>query len=491
MYHSKYIQIIVLSLVCFITLTSNTFAKIYYVKSQERFEAVDKLKLKPGDQILLKKGMKFTGSLSIKASGSKDSPIQIGSYGEGTKPQIHAEGRHPAGLLLTDPSFIEVSGLEITNTDGSIKDQGELFGIYVIARGAEKTYKHVHINDCFIHDVNGQVAGKSRGGIHVHMKNLKKSKFDDLRITNNRIVDVGGVGIGNRSSCADVELLEDETVTKNLWTKVYVAGNFVDKTGRNNIIARVSKDAIYEYNTLANSSLYDTGHSIFCFDTVGIKIQYNEAYGNVGSEGKDRGGFDADYSCDNTFIQYNYSHDNEWFCGIMKKPNRNITIRYNISINDKKGIYFYGFDSRKEAENIHIYNNTHFIGKHLNTEVFVEGRTPYDSTFENNIFYFEGTGQWGKKAKGIKTSFNNNLYYGIEPHPSDKSPIKLDPKFISSGKTPKHVDWKSLQQFKGYLLKAGSPALDAGVPIKDNGGINFFRNKLENKTHLGATDDAN
>ena len=28
-----------------------------------------------------------------------------------------------------------------------------------------------YINDCYIHDVNGKVAGKKRGGIHVHVKN--------------------------------------------------------------------------------------------------------------------------------------------------------------------------------------------------------------------------------------------------------------------------------------------------------------------------------
>ena len=97
---------------------------------------------------------------------------------------------------------------------------------------------------------------------------------------------VGGVGIGNASSCGRIDFQKERGRLRiNLWTKVYVAGNSIDKTGRNNVIARVSKNAVYEYNTLANSSRYDTGHSIFCFNTDGIKIQHNEAYGNVGKEG--------------------------------------------------------------------------------------------------------------------------------------------------------------------------------------------------------------
>jgi len=118
--------------------------------------------------------------------------------------------------------------------------------------------------------------------------------------------------------------------------------------------------------------------------------------------------------------------------------------------------------------------------------IFPEGRLPLESKFENNIFYFEGKGKWGKHVKGKNTKFHNNLYYGIEPHPSDKSPVVLDPKFLSPGKAGQHVDWKSLNDFKGYHLKSSSPALKAGSPIKDNGGIDFFRNKVDSTPNLGA-----
>ena len=47
----------------------------------------------------------------------------------------------------------------------------------------------------------------------------------------------------------------------------------------------------------------------------------------------------------------------------MKKRNRNVVIRYNLSQNDKEGIYFYGFENEKKAKNIHIYNNTHYVKK--------------------------------------------------------------------------------------------------------------------------------
>lgn len=453
-------------------------AREYHIDSQKQFSALCTTSFLPGDIILFRRGVQFDGMFAPSGRGTEQAPIRIDAYGQGERPRINANGKHIAALLLQDPSYWEVNGLELTNTNGTDRDQGQLFGIYVLVEAAEGIYRHIYINDCYVHDVNGRVAGKKRGGIHVHVMGLEATSIDDLRITNNRIVRVGGVGIGNASSCGGVEFREHDTVSHHLWTKVYVAGNHIDHTGRNSVIARVSKSAVYEYNTLANSSRYDTGHSIFCFDTDGIKIQYNEAYGNVGDDGHDRGGFDADYNCVNTLIQYNYSHDNMWFCGIMKRRNRNAVIRYNVSQNDKKGIYFYGFENNKEARDIHIYNNTHFVRKGLDVSVFPEGRTPLNSLFENNIFFFEERGQWGKNARGINTAFRNNLYFNIEPHESDTSYMTADPMFVQPGIAGADIDLTTMRALRGYRLKPGSPCIDAGAPIKNHGGKDLLGAKV-------------
>ncbi|MEP4077309.1 hypothetical protein [Haloferula sp.] len=474
--------------------TASSFARDYRVDTQAKFEFISSIELKPGDTILLKRGMRFSGMLSPKGNGVEGSPIRIGAFGQGGRPRIDANGKHLAAVLLKNPSYWEIHGLEVTNTNGRDEDQGQLFGIYVLATGKEGTYRHVYINQCFVHDVNGMVAGKRRGGIHVHVEKLKKTIFDDLRITNNHVKNIGGVGIGNSSSCGQVKLLATSEELKYLWTNVYVAGNKVDYTGRNNVIARASKDAVYEHNVLANSSRRDTGHSIFCFNTSGIKIQYNEAYGNVGEKNNrdgggesDRGGFDADYNCVDTFIQYNYSHDNLWFCGIMKKPTRNVVIRYNVSQNDREGIYFYGFERNKSAENVHIYNNTHYVRKGLEVSVFAEGRTPLNSTFENNVFFFEGKGKWGRNARGINTVFRNNLYFNIEPHSSESHPVESHPRLMRPGLAGKDIDLKTMAALEGYRPGAGSPCIDTGIPIKNNGDMDFLKTPVdEGKPGIGA-----
>ena len=446
----------------------------YRIDSQTTFDSLRTKSFQPGDVIRFKRGERFNGMFSPRGSGSEKASIVINSYGEGQRPRIDAGGIHIAGLLLRNVSYWEVSGLEITNTDGTEYDQGTLFGIYVEIIGKQGVFRHIYLNDCDIHDINGMVAGKGRGGIHVHVKHCHATRMDDLRITNNRIVRVGGVGIGNDSSCGYVELRPDRTVTGNLWTNVHVANNFVDQTGRNNIIARASKNAVYEYNTLANSSRYDTGHSIFCFNTDGIRIQHNEAYGNIGDEGMDRGGFDADYNCVDTVIQCNYSHDNNWFCGIMKKPNRNVVIRYNISQNEREGLYFYGFDTEFAAEKVHIYNNTHFTREGLDVRVFPQERTPLNTRFENNLFYFEGEGQWGLQAAGINMSYNNNLYFNLTPPKSDSRAIVSDPLFVGPGLAGTRINLLTMEPLLGYKLQTGSPAIDRGTLIEPQGELRDF-----------------
>ena len=234
--------------VCLLASTILSPARDYRIDTQKKFDFINNVDLQPGDTVLLKRGMTFSGMLAPKGNGAEGAPIRIGAFGKGERPRIDAKGAHQAAVFLEDPSFWEVHDLEVTNTNGKDEDQGELFGIYVLASEREGTYQHVYIDNCHVHDVNGMVAGKRRGGIHVHIKKLKKSIFHDLRITNNRVENIGGVGIGNTSSCGRVILKKDGEELQNLWTKVYVAGNHVDTTGRNNVIARVSKDAIYEHN---------------------------------------------------------------------------------------------------------------------------------------------------------------------------------------------------------------------------------------------------
>jgi hypothetical protein len=377
----------------------------------------------------------------------------------------------------------EINNLEITNTDGSDSDQGLLKGIYVVAEDFG-IVNNISIRNCYVHNVNGKVGGKWHGGIHVHViGDSIKTKVHQLLIENNVIRDVGGVGIGNQSSWRDID-----TERYYAWTEFIIRGNFIERTGRNSIILRNAINPLIEYNVAAASSRFDTGHSIVNFNTTNCVVQYNEAYGNIGPANEnERGGFDADYKSRGTIIQYNYSHDNNWFCGIMRRGiNSNITIRYNISQNELLGCYLYGFPTEYGLKDVKVYNNIHYFGKGKGNRIFVEGgrvRVPIETEFKNNIFYFEEEAEWGFEPDST-CNFENNLFFNVEP--KGENAIVGDPLFVNPDSGGTNIDMTAPNRLSGYKLKGGSPAIGAGKSIENNGGKNFGGNSLPDVPNIGA-----
>jgi len=328
---------------------------------------------------------------------------------------------------------------------------------------------HIHIRDCYVHDVNGTTldddpdGAKWHGGIHMHTHGGSddKVRFHDLLLVGNTVEKTGGVGIGSDSDFIDVDSGDREY----LWTDLYVAHNFIDDTDRNNVILRSCVDAVVEYNVFANSSRASTGHNLFNFHTVGFVAQYNEAYGNVGDDGFDRGGYDADYNAEDTTYQYNYSHDNMWCIGIMKKWNRGVVVRYNISQNDKDGFCFFGFENETDCHDVEIYNNVCYVGAHLPPNEFIaENRTPHNTIFANNIFYYENGGHFGSSAgNGQNTLYTHNAYYGIDAMSEDANAVTSNINMVDPGTGGYQIDMSDPNRLSGYRLQAGSSCINAGI----------------------------
>ena len=71
-----------------------------------------------------------------------------------------------AGVFLFNPEYVHVNNLEITNNNGGDQEQEDLFGIYVLSEDTGRYHNEIYIEDNYIHNINGAVAGKGRGGIH-------------------------------------------------------------------------------------------------------------------------------------------------------------------------------------------------------------------------------------------------------------------------------------------------------------------------------------
>jgi len=494
-----------------ILINGFAFGTDYYISTQADFDTYRDATFSPGDNILLERGKVFTGMLEPRGSGTPGNVITISAYGTGDMPVINNNGVFHSSqgnsicacIYLFNVEYWEVNNIECTNYSSASGSSNSLdmYGVYVRAEDTVDPYDHIYIEDCYIHHINVipgdsiENADKKRGGIHVHGRDTGSGDagwFNDVRIVNNYIEYIGGVGIGT-----DGDNVEDAHTflgdsRPGAWTNLYIADNYIGYTGRNNMIIRDCDYAIVEYNTLAYSSRDSTGHSSYCYRTLGITFQYNEVYGNTGdSSDKDRGGFDADNMSKDTVIQYNYSHNNEWFCGIMKDENMNVTIRYNLSVNERHGAYYYGFEPDDEAYNIKIYNNTHYFKSSITPDILCNDRTPVHTTFNNNIFYCEGTGYMGLNAEnGTDNTYDTNVYYNITPPTVEINPITTDPLFVSPGAEPYNVDMRNGRDvLAGYRLAAGSPAIDAGLTISDNGGHDFWGDAVPaGDTDIGANE---
>jgi hypothetical protein len=513
-------------------ISDEAFVGKTLISNQADFDKYKNETFEPGDQILFKSGETFKGMFAPSGSGTEEAPIVIGTYGTGSRPVIDNQGifhNYPdiaakessgtnwsafkngkisAGVFLHNTSYWEVNGLEITNTDGQ-DNEYDIYGVLYYAN-EEHIYKHIYINDCYIHDC-GMVSWdpdpssygsiKLSGGIWAFLGTLAgtDSVLDGWRVTNNRVERVAGVGMANQSDA--VEFYRNSrpiSEPKNLWKNSYYGDNIIKDTGRNGIVIRVSEDPIVEYNRITNSSLAETGNSIYNFNTLNCTVQYNEVSGNDSGGKGERGGFDADYFAINTIIQYNYSHGNEYFCAIMKKPMTGVTIRYNVSINDHSGVINYGFnyadhdrvtgvyrDDRtgKIVTDIKVYNNTHYFSASTSNDVqlFVERSTPLNSEYKNNIYYYAGGGIWSDgeptydlHREGFFTDFERNVYVGITPHISDGTAQSANPMFIAPGQEPSDINLHTMGELRDYGLMSTSPYLDGATSIENNGGLNIL-----------------
>jgi hypothetical protein len=474
-----------------ITLQDTT----YYINTQEDFNRLNGLFFPAGSTIAFAAGETFTGRFLVRGDGVPDQPNLVTAYDPESgnllmewtdnKPVINGKGIVKAPVYLENSNYWKINNIEVTNTDGTYEDQGEIFGIYVVAKDFG-IMKGITVSNCYVHHVNGRVGGKETGGIRIDvLGDDKVTKFNDVLIENNIVSRVGGVGIANQSSYGNIR-----SDNFHPWTGYVVRGNKVEYTGRNGIIVRYSTDPLVEYNVAAFNSLFDVGHSIFNFNTVNCIVQYNEAYGNTSDdlEEIDRGGFDCDFNSRNTIYQYNYSHNNHWFIAVQRRDiNHGVIIRYNISENEKLGAYMYGFPEYDGLTNVQIYNNTHYFGKGTGNRIFIRAkkdRIPTQTEFTNNIFYFEDEAEWGFTPDNTCT-LDNNLFYNVSPKGTNA--ITSDPLLMSPGTGGFKIDMTDPDRLAGYRLKPGSPALKTGKIIPGNGGKNFAGETLdEDAVNIGA-----
>ena len=448
----------------------------------EAWKSLDKVNgtlFQPGDSVLFAANSVFTGRLKPNGSGTLEAPIVIGMYGNGNRPRIDAEGQFDAAVLLHNVEYYKVMDLEITNT-GTTRRAGRK-GVHLST--SNFTAHNIHLDNLYIHDVNGSNVKSAGGGYGIHWQcSGSNARFDGLLIENCHLVRTDRNGITGWS---------DYCYPWWHWnpsTNVIIRNNVLEDIGGDGIVPIGTDGCLVEHNVLRGGRMraQDYAAGIWPWGAKNTIIQYNEVSGMKGTT--DGQAFDCDYECTGTIIQYNYSHDNDGGFLLVCSPGssdlgcRDSIVRFNISQNDGSNSRIFHISGGRVI-NTKIYNN--IICSNLDNQLIKMDNWQgwADRTyFYNNIFYVTGQARnsWGNATN---TVFENNVFYGnhVNP-PDDKNGISDDPLFANPG-TGKN----GFASLDGYRLLEKSPCIGAGKRIPNNGGQDFWGNQLDNNSpNIGA-----
>ena len=421
-------------------------------------------------------------------------------------------------------------------------DRMDRTGVAGIAENGT-TMSHVTLEGLNIHDVDGNIYNKhmANGGIYfmAHYARENKSaadktwlqnhisRFDHITIKNNIVKDVDrwGIAVGYTAYLNFIDAtwgdgsIDDDLIAKYGQTNVTIENNYVKGAGGDAITLMYCDRPVIQYNVGDSVSKHmnnidyphDREHGgryggwvaagIWpwrCKDPI---FQYNEMYNNLNSEHGNGDGqaWDADYG-DGTLYQYNYSYGNS-FASLMicNQYAINTTFRYNISQNDRRGV----FDLPSNGPGNHIYNNTVYIGK---DSAVLTDRSNSQAKFENNIFInaadTKKTETWNRGSQHGGQTYDNNMYVNYANRPaSDSHAVEVADVatvLANAGHAPSapkangSVYGRSGSEFDGYKPVDGSPAINAGKVISDMNDYavtnDFFGNTIKGTPDLGAVE---
>ena len=421
-------------------------------------------------------------------------------------------------------------------------DRMDRTGVAGIAENGT-TMSHVTLEGLNIHDVDGNIYNKhmANGGIYfmAHYARENKnaadktwlqnhiSRFDHITIKNNIVKDVDrwGIAVGYTAYLNFIDAtwgdgsIDDDLIAKYGQTNVTIENNYVKGAGGDAITLMYCDRPVIQYNVGDSVSKHmndvdyphDREHGgryggwvaagIWpwrCKDPI---FQYNEMYNNLNSEHGNGDGqaWDADYG-DGTLYQYNYSYGNS-FASLMicNQYAINTTFRYNISQNDRRGV----FDLPGNGPGNHIYNNTVYIGK---DSAMLTDRSNSQAKFENNIFInasdTKKTETWNRGNQHGGQTYDKNMYVNYANKPaSDSNAVEVADVatvLANAGHAPSapkangSVYGRSGSEFDGYKPVDGSPAINAGKVISDMNDYavtnDFFGNTIKGTPDLGAVE---
>lgn len=434
----------------------------------------------PGTQVLFRcDGMYELTDVILSVEGTKENPIVISSYGEGTRPVLYAVGRNNVFTFI-DSSYVTVSNVQITAPDGG--------GIWINTQSKESvgfTIDNVKFYGIQNYEVNCRdnlSAGPAAARACIVIKGLPSGSVypvNDVTISNCEMTDCAN-GISAWGMCrGDPGIMEE---IDPVFNKGLVIENcyFADMDAEAIIVGlndgAVVRNCVSTRCCLGADEPDENGEvkyftaAIWFWGSVNSVIEHCEI-----SDQKNYGdGMTVDFDSYTNYCtyQYVYSHDNVRFMVNNAKfaTQKGNTVRYCLSVND--GLGSSRLASGAGEDNLSFYNNTI-----VNCGLFDFSKMT-NSLVVNNIIM----PRYGYKlycdvedAYGKGNTISNNCYYnGFNPI-CEPFGLNTAPGFAGT-------DYSDPNSFK---LAKNSPLIGAGYEIDDGLTVDFFGEKIV-KNNIGC-----
>lgn len=309
----------------------------------------------------------FEGSLLLNEEdclgGSAGAPTTISSYGPNW---ATIDAARAAGLRVHNCDHVRISKLIVRGQGGNkqtgIEIANNLDGDQMLS-GIEVT--------------SVSITG-FRHGLYLHAGN-GRSGFQNIilrRITAGYNI-VSGINLywGDHDPAAEFYAFDG----------VYIGYNHVYQTSGDpqvltnhtgsGIVVNSADNVVIEHNRAydngaQNLSILSGPVGIWAWNCRNTVLQFNESYRNRSNSRSDGGGIDLDGGCQDSVMQYNVTYENDG-AGIMvgqfagARPMSNITVRYNLSVNDGRRNRYGGlhmFKARNaDLNGVYFYNNTVYM----------------------------------------------------------------------------------------------------------------------------------
>ena len=276
--------------------------------------AVESLRLKPGDSVLLAAGSVFNEQFDLKYSGTVTAPITIGSYGVGDAPVIHSSND---GIHGSKASNIIVENIKIADTGGAAIYAGNVWNW---------TVRNVEVENTGLAGKPGSVNFQSSQNITIENSKIVGVNGDGIWMEKvNGVTITNNVVLNSQGAAADAIQLNDSS-------NILIKDNHLEQTETNSakgvlVLVRAA-NALVEDNTVVGG-----GFGIGANAGTNIAIHDNDISGYGGYNWSFGIGLGDQGNATNYDISGNYIHDGAWGVSISAAGYPSY-VRTDINIHD-------------------------------------------------------------------------------------------------------------------------------------------------------------